>query len=177
MEQPTIVVEDGLHLRRFDQDDVEAVRSAYADQEIQRWNFVRMDTQLEAEAWIAATRSGWKSETVATWAIAHRGGDTVLGRISLYFKDLPSGVAEVTYWVLPPARGSGIAARATRAVSEWAFRDVGLHRIELRHSTQNTASCRVADNAGFIEEGILRSAQMHLDGWHDMHLHSRIASE
>jgi RimJ/RimL family protein N-acetyltransferase len=41
----------------------------------------------------------------------------------------------------------------------------------------NTASCRVAGKAGFRLEGTLRSALLHTDGWHDMHLHGRTGEE
>ncbi|MEU1023512.1 GNAT family protein, partial [Streptomyces sp. NPDC005904] len=53
----------------------------------------------------------------------------------------------------------------------------GLHRLELTHATANEASCRVALKAGFPAEGTKRSALLHADGWHDMHLHARIAGD
>lgn len=176
-EQPTVDVDDRVRIRPWTPVDSAALRSAFADPEIQRWHAMRMDSQGEADEWIAATRTGWQTETVATWAIVEHGRNAVLGRISLYFKDLRHGAGEVTYWVLPEARGSRVAARSTSALSEWAFSVAGLHRIELLHSTQNPASCRVAEHAGFLAEGWLRSALLHLDGWHDMHLHSRIDSD
>ena len=40
-----------------------------------------------------------------------------------------------------------------------------LHRRGLGHSVANTASCRVADRAGFRLEATLRSALLHSDGW------------
>jgi len=39
----------------------------------------------------------------------------------------------------------------------------------------NPASCRVAVKSGFEAEGTERGAELHTDGWHDMHLHARIA--
>jgi RimJ/RimL family protein N-acetyltransferase len=86
---------------------------------------------------------------------------------------LSHGVAEAAYWTLPAARGRGVATRALQEVTRWAF-DVGLHRVELEHSTQNLPSCRVALKAGFLVEGTRRSAGLHGDGWHDMHLHGRV---
>jgi ribosomal-protein-alanine N-acetyltransferase len=88
--------------------------------------------------------------------------------------DLDQGEGEAAYWVLPPARGRGVATRALRAVTDWMFTYVGLHRVYLEHSTRNEASCRVATGAGFVAEGTRRSACLHLDGWHDMHLHARV---
>jgi hypothetical protein len=63
----------------------------------------------------------------------------------------------MTYWVLPQARGRGVAALALGAVADWAFDAVGFHRLELDHSTQNAASCRVATKAGFAPEGTRRA--------------------
>ncbi|MFC7614839.1 GNAT family N-acetyltransferase [Actinokineospora soli] len=57
------------------------------------------------------------------------------------------------------------------------FDDLKLHRLYLDHSTANTASCRVATKAGFTPEGTLRGAGLHADGWHDMHLHSRLRTD
>jgi [ribosomal protein S5]-alanine N-acetyltransferase len=39
----------------------------------------------------------------------------------------------------------------------------------------NQASCRVGAKAGYELEGIMRGALLHADGWHDMHLHARVA--
>lgn len=84
------------------------------------------------------------------------------------------GVGGVGYWVVPAARGSGVASRALGLVSRWALSDLGLHRLELEHSTLNEPSCRVAAKAGYVLEGTKRSQALHDDGWHDMHLHALI---
>ncbi|WP_297548795.1 GNAT family protein [Amycolatopsis sp.] len=53
----------------------------------------------------------------------------------------------------------------------------GLHRLDIQHSVANSASCRVAEKAGFTYEGTLRSSALHTDGWHDMHLHARVQGD
>ncbi len=63
------------------------------------------------------------------------------------------------------------------AVSRWAFDALDLHRIELCHSISNPASCRVAEKAGYRMEGLLRGSFRYADGWHDEHLHSRVADD
>lgn len=174
-EQPTLAVDDGVELRPWRVDDAPYALVAFADPEIQRWHFRSMTTTIEAAEWIAAMAVGWRSESAGTWAIARPGGDAVLGRISFYVRDLQSGLGEVTYWVLPDARGEGLASRAADRVATWALDEVGFHRVEVRHSTQNVASCRTAERAGFVGEGVLREALLHADGWHDVHLHGRVA--
>jgi RimJ/RimL family protein N-acetyltransferase len=59
----------------------------------------------------------------------------------------------------------------------WSFDVLGLHRLEINHSTANPASCRVAERAGYIGEGVKRNSALHLDGWHDMHQHARLATD
>jgi RimJ/RimL family protein N-acetyltransferase len=102
------------------------------------------------------------------------GGGEVLGRVALGAMNLDDGVATCAYWVLPAARGAAVASRALRAVADWALGDAGFHRLQLDHSTRNAASCRVAVSSGFPLEGTKRSAAVHADGRHDMHLHARI---
>jgi RimJ/RimL family protein N-acetyltransferase len=129
----------------------------------------------EALEWIASWPARWAAETGADWAVVDA-GDAVLGRIGLRRLDLHDGVGEAAYWVLPHARGRGVAVLALDALARWAFA-AGLHRLELVHSTANAASCRAALKAGFAPEGTLRGQALHEDGRHDMHLHARLAGD
>jgi RimJ/RimL family protein N-acetyltransferase len=175
MSQPELQTDDGLILRPWYSDDVAVVVKAYADPLVQQWNLRSMN-EVEAAEWIDSWKSTWIAESDAGWAVADAATGAVLGRLGLREIHLTEGQAEVTYWVLPEARGQGVAVRATVAVCRWAFRSLGLHRIELAHSVLNAASCRVATKAGFALEGTRRSALLHPDGWHDMHLHALVSS-
>jgi RimJ/RimL family protein N-acetyltransferase len=163
----------GLVLRPWRPADAAAVVAAYADPGIQRWH-VRSMTVAEAGAWISAWPHRWNTETGAGWAVAGPAG--VLGQISLRRVDLAEGLGELSYWVLPAARGQRVATRALGTLTDWAFGPLGLHRLELAHSTLNEASCGVARNAGYLLEGTKRQEVLHTDGWHDMHLHARLAA-
>jgi RimJ/RimL family protein N-acetyltransferase len=116
----------------------------------------------------------WGIETGAFWAIAKRSDRGVLGRIGIRKIDLEEGSGEITYWVLREARGAGVASRSTNVVCTWAFEQLGLHRLELRHSVLNAPSCRVAAKSLFEMQGTLRSALQQSDGWPDFHLHARL---
>jgi RimJ/RimL family protein N-acetyltransferase len=173
-EQPVLWAEGSIRLRPWTRADAASVMEAFHESSIQQWHMRRLDTEKEALAWIEAWHERWRAERDASWAIGNADGEDLLGYVALRDVDLEVGYAEVTYWVLPAFRGHGVATRACRAVADWAFADLGLHRLEVRHSTANVASCRVASNAGFEPEATLRSALLHPDGWHDMHVHSRI---
>ncbi len=91
--------------------------------------------------------------------------------------NLEFGHGHITYWTLSGFRGAGTATNAAAAAARWALEDLGLHRLEIHHSTQNETSCRVAERAGFELEGAMRSALLHEDGWHDMHVHARVRDQ
>lgn len=175
-EQPKLEAGGTVTLRRWEVEDHQELSTAFADREIQRWHFLRIDSPIEAKEWIGQTWAGWQSETVATWAIAVGDRSEAVGRISLYLHDLRNGLGGVSYWVAPQARGAGLATCALTAVATWALDDLGMHRVEVAHSTANPSSCRVASKAGFEAEGTRTSALLHDDGWHDMHVHRRIAA-
>ncbi|MEV8316972.1 GNAT family N-acetyltransferase [Streptomyces sp. NPDC059900] len=176
-EQPTIPVPGGLLIRPWQAADAPAVYEAFQDPVIQRWHARVADSVDEARGWIEGWGKAWPEERDAYWAIADAATNAVVGRIALRLIVFGDGQAEVAYWTMPSARGQGIAPRALTALSNWAFTEVGLHRLELTHAVANEASCRVALKTGFAPEGTKRSAVLHADGWHDMHLHARIRGD
>jgi RimJ/RimL family protein N-acetyltransferase len=168
--QPILRAGD-LVLRPWAEGDAAALVAAFADPEIQRWHARTVESLAEASDMIARYQRAWRNETGAHWAVT---GPEVIGRVALRTVDLEEGCAEIAYWVTPAARGRGAAPGSAIALSGWALGELGLHRLDLEHSVANAASCRVAQKAGFAYEGTRRSAVLHGDGWHDMHLHARI---
>ncbi|MEV5149529.1 GNAT family N-acetyltransferase [Streptomyces sp. NPDC052727] len=177
-DQPVLPLDGGLELRpwQLTDADADALLAAGQDPDISRWNLFSLADRAEARARIERIHARRRAETGAIWAIAPRGGAAV-GLAGLNDVDLAAGTAEILYWVLPPARGTGLAVQAARRLSRWALDDLGLHRLILCHSVANPASCRVAEKAGFSYEGTQRSALLHADGWHDQHLHARVATD
>jgi ribosomal-protein-alanine N-acetyltransferase len=174
--QPTFAVRRGIILRPWCANDADTVMTAFAVPDIQRWHMRSIDSIAEAEEWIAAWAQRWEAETDASWAVTDQSG-TAVGYVALRSLFLPAAQAEVAYWLLPDVRGAGLAAHAARAVTEWGFTALGLHRIFLTHSVHNEPSCRVAAALGFSQEGTLRDYQRHADGWHSVHIHARLANE
>ena len=91
------------------------------------------------------------------FAITDAGSGAVLGSVGVEWNE-KGDVGEVGYWVRADARGRGVTTRALRLVSRWALGRKGVARLQLRADIENVASRRVAEKAGFHEEGVLRSA-------------------
>lgn len=168
--QPTL--HDGaVELQPWADRDAEFLVRAYSDPDIQRWH-VRTVGMQEASEWITARARRWREEQGADWVVRCDGN--AVGRVALRTVDLEDGRGEVAYWIVPEARGNGLAAKALDVLSNWALDTVAFHRLDLHHSMDNGASCRVALKCGYRVEGTARSSVLHTDGWHDMHLHARI---
>jgi RimJ/RimL family protein N-acetyltransferase len=84
--------------------------------------------------------------------------------------------AELGYIVTPEARGRGAATAMLRALTDWAFAQ-GILRATLIINVENTASERVAERAGYVREGVLRSIYFKADRRTNATLWSRLPSD
>ncbi|MFT3875922.1 MAG: GNAT family protein [Propioniciclava sp.] len=102
-------------------------------------------------------------------------GDIVLGGVHARI-DRVMRTAWVSYWLLPDARGLGLGSRATVALADHLFRQ-DVHRLEVANRLVNVSARRVAERAGFIPEGIMRS-ELEIDGVrYDTTLMSRLVTD
>ena len=90
---------------------------------------------------------------------------------------IADGTVELGYVVAPAGRGRGLAPAALRMLTDWAFADRGVVRAELRISASNGASQRVAEKAGYIREGVLRSVHFKQGRRDDMEIWSRLPTD
>lgn len=157
---PDPPLSDGaIELRPWTDADVPAVAEACRDPEIARWidDIPTPYTRADARAYVAACRRGWKDGSLWAFAVVDAKTREVVGSCGVGWQDHPQGVAEIGYWVRAEDRRRNVATRAVRLVSAWVFEEGGVERLQLRADALNTASQRVAENAGFRREGVLRS--------------------
>jgi RimJ/RimL family protein N-acetyltransferase len=141
--------------------DVEAIAAACNDRAIAEFldQIPSPYTEADARAYIEVTRQGWADGTISNFAITDAQTAEAVGSIGVRWVEPEQGVAEVGYWIAPQARGRGLCTRAVRLVARWVIDDRGMERLQLRADEQNAASRKVAENAGFTQEGILRSSR------------------
>jgi RimJ/RimL family protein N-acetyltransferase len=101
----------------------------------------------------------------------------IVGSIGLFHADWEVRSAEIGYGVRAGERGKGYASEALAAVARWALTAGGLQRAWLTANTDNVASVRVAEKAGFRREGTLRRTGLEDDGLHDQALFSLLDDE
>jgi len=149
---PDPPLSDGVvALRLPEERDLAAIQRGIADPDVIR-SFGR--PTLTAEQLLELNRRRWDEGVSATFAICDAANDCV-GHVFVNLSDALRG--SIGYWLLPEARGKGLATRAVRLLSRWALRDLALARVGLVAEPWNCQSQRVAERAGFQREGILRS--------------------
>jgi RimJ/RimL family protein N-acetyltransferase len=98
----------------------------------------------------------WTGGTGATFSVCDL-NDACLGHVWVEVDLADSHRGSVGFWLLPEARGKGLATRSVRLISRWALRELGLARLSLFTEPSNERSQRVAERSGFVREGVLRS--------------------
>jgi RimJ/RimL family protein N-acetyltransferase len=70
-----------------------------------------------------------------------------------------------------------VATRALLLVTRWVFEDEKMGRLQLRAETENVASQRVAEKAGFVREGMMRAALALKGEQRDVLMYSRVRED
>lgn len=103
--------------------------------------------------------------------------EKIVGGVGLNRFDFENHTTEIGYWLATKARGKGIATKASAAMIEYAFEDLGYTRVELKTSPENTGSVGVARRLGFTKEGVMREAELLNNELHDIELYSLLRKE
>jgi len=75
--------------------------------------------------------------------------------------------AHIGYWIDQRYANKGYTTRAVMALTNFAFAELKLHRIEINVRPENSASRKVAEKAGYYFEGT-RARYLHIAGdWRD----------
>ncbi len=81
---------------------------------------------------------------------------SVVGMIGLVDRDGVHKTTSLAYWIGEEYQGRGIATKAARALTDYAFSEWNLNRVELWIAKENARCRAVADRLRFRQEGICR---------------------
>ena len=126
--------------------------------------------------WIAPLEAQWEKGERLTLAVCPRSHGSLSGAIALVITQ-PHEHAEVGYWIAPSEWGKGYATEAVRAMLDYGFRELKLHRIQGRHFGRNPASGRVMEKAGMVMEGVHREAYKRWGKFEDSVVYAKIADQ
>jgi RimJ/RimL family protein N-acetyltransferase len=129
-----------------------------------------------AETWYEGYAKGRRDRTRDAFAVVGASSE-LLGVALAPRLDATTRTGELGYLVAPSARGRGVARAALSQLTDWAFTEHDLVRIELLISVGNEPSKRVAARCGYRFEGVLRSLYFKQGMHEDTEIWSRVASD
>ncbi len=144
-----------VFLREWRAEDAPAIAPIAADPALLMWSSM---SEIGIDAWIAEQQTGNRGPSMA---ICAAGDDRPVGKIALRMPGRASPattcaairasdhpVGELSYWVLPEARGRGVASAAVAEMLGRAHRLEALRSVVLDIEADNVASLRVAERLG-----------------------------
>jgi RimJ/RimL family protein N-acetyltransferase len=160
-----IIEAPGVRLRPFRESDADDITAGCADPLTQRFvsGMPSPYTRDDALSWITTGAPAVWASGGAVFAVADPQTDRLFGAVGTGRVIAERAQAEIGYWVVPWARGRGVARAAAAALASWAFAR-GYARLELLTLPENAASQRVAIAAGFRREGLRRGGTVGRDG-------------
>jgi len=93
--------------------------------------------------------------------------EEIVGLVSFNSINWSNKTAYIGYWLGQEYQGRGIMTKAVRALTDYAFNQLKLNKVEIRAAVENKKSRYIPERLGFVKEGIIRQAEWLYDHFVD----------
>lgn len=147
-----------LILRKFEYtDDTAMLKYWIADEKIQSmYSEPVYSTKEEIKELLDKYIGSYEKPDYYRWAIIEKDCGECIGQIAYFLVDNKNHFAEIEYCIGSEFQCRGYATEATKAVIEFGFDEINLHKVQICTKTINQPSRRVIEKSGFTYEGTLR---------------------
>lgn len=166
----SIITTKRLELRPIEFRDLDTIHALHSLAETDEYNTLGIPDNIETtqsiiEPWIADNnRIEVRNYTLAIELKSER---EFIGLFGLKLDHQKYNRAEVWYKVHPDYWNKGYATEALKAVLQFGFDTLGVHRIEAGCAVDNIGSVKVLEKAGMTREGRGRKILPLKSGWSD----------
>ncbi|WP_439862688.1 GNAT family N-acetyltransferase [Pseudomonas antarctica] len=166
-----------LRLRELRPADAPAVFAIHSNSANMRWFGVDPMADLAQAHALIETFAQWRTQANpgTRWGIEHNG--ELVGSCGLFKWNRSWNSCSLSCELAPAARGQGLMSEALRAMLDWGFAHMQLHRIEALVHPKNAASHALLERLSFKIEGTLREAAFWNGGRHDLRVLGLLARE
>lgn len=146
-----------LRLRPIEQKDAEALFTILSDERVtEYYGHGPHRTINHTRELIRQIQERYEMSEAIRWGITFKGEDALIGSCSLHRFGPGYHYCQTGYELNPLYWRRGIAEEAMRAVLDYAFNEMGLHRVEAIIDIANAGSKGLLLKLGFSYEGNLR---------------------
>jgi ribosomal-protein-alanine N-acetyltransferase len=155
-------------LRSLTAHDAASVFEVFGDPEVMKfWSSPPLVNIAAAQEYIAGIHAAFEDHDLFQWGVVHRESNRLIGTCTLFQWDAAHRRAEIGFALRRMSWGRGLATDAVQTLIEFAFADLGLHRLEADADPHNARSLSLLERQGFRREGVLRERWHHLGQIHD----------
>ncbi|MGB3638456.1 MAG: GNAT family N-acetyltransferase [Rivularia sp. (in: cyanobacteria)] len=145
-----------LILREVHQSDAKDIFQHFSDKNILKYHDLEAFTNIEqAKELIKSFYEKFHSQRMIRWGIAKKEDNIIIGTCG-YNWAKNHFCAEIGYELSQAYWRKGIMTEALTALIKFGFEKMELNRIQATVMLENTASMKLLQKLGFVEEGILR---------------------
>jgi ribosomal-protein-alanine N-acetyltransferase len=142
-----------LLLRELRTGDAEVIFALRSDPEVMRYVSRPLAASItEADEFIRNAHEGRANNDAVVWGITLHGDDRLIGTVAFWRVMKEHHRAEIGYTLLPAHWGKGIVSEALAAILDHGFGVLKFHSVEANTDPDNSASRRVLEKAGFVQE-------------------------
>jgi len=164
-----VIYTERLILRELVPADAEGVFAIRSDYDVTKYNIGAAYTGMnQAEKLIDGISEEYRMESAVRWGITLKEKNCVIGMVGFNYWNRTDNRGSIGFDLAQSHWRKGIMREAVRAMLNFGFINMGLHRIEADASIYNEASIGLLTSLGFQHEGIQRD-QYYEDGlYHDL---------
>jgi len=116
----------------------------------------QIKSKEEFKTYFRFLHNQWEMNRDYSYTILFNRENLILGQISLYNLHFIHDRGEVGLWIGYPYWRHGYGLEALKLILEYGFSDLHLNRIQAHIFTDNIASIKLFEKAGFQKEGVRR---------------------
>jgi ribosomal-protein-alanine N-acetyltransferase len=164
-------------LRELRHDDAASLHALLTTEEVARFISPPPTTVEGFERFIDWAHRQQGAGAYVCYAVTLRGFDTAIGIFQIRQHELSFRTAEWGFAIGSPFWGTGVFQDSAELVLDFAFRVLGVHRLEARAAVMNGRGNGALVKMGAVREAILRRS-LYLNGEHlDQVLYAIVADE
>lgn len=176
----TTIDTDRLRLRPFAETDLDALANILARPDVMEYLYEEPRTRSEVAATLeqqmAMNHLTHQGDNLML-AIEERAAGTLIGSANLIWRSQQHQQGEIGYTLHPDFQGHGYASEAARAMLEFGFHDMDLHRICGVCDERNQRSRRLMERIGMQQEALLRQVEWVKGQWVSHAVYAILQSE
>ena len=149
---------DRLILRQFKyEDNQDMLDYRVSDPDVQFSYFEPVYTTYnEVKHLLDSYISSYENMDYYRWAIIEKDSASCIGQIAFFLLDTKNHFGEIEYCIGINFQKRGYCTEATKAILNFGFNQINLHKIQICHDENNLASKSIIKKCNLTYEGTLR---------------------